>query len=103
RGRLGERLEDDLVEAAREPVREHGRDLQVDERASRASVRGHAAELQELGRGARVRLVRARLRRLGVRDVLADVLRLRAELEDLPEEAELLVGLPAERVDVRER
>ena len=102
-GRVGERLEDDLVEAAREAVGEDRGDLEVDERAPVAAVRGLVAELQELGGGARVGLVGARPARLGVRDVLADVLLLRAELEDALEQAELLVGLAAERVDVGER
>src|SRR5262249_13184445 len=73
---------------------------QIDERALGLSTAVLSTSLQKLGRGACVSLVRTRARRLRMRNVLAYVLFLRFELEDLFEESDLLVRLPSDRVHV---
>ncbi len=90
------------MEAAREPVGEHARHLQVDQRPPRQALGRRAALREELVGRARVQLVGPRRRGRDVRELVADVLRLRHDLEHPLEEPELFAALARERVHFRE-
>ena len=97
-----QRLEHDLVEAAREAALEDRRHLEVHQRAAVLAVGRLVPALEELRRGPRVGLVGARPAGLREGHVLPHFLELRAQLEDALQEHELLVGLPGEGVGVRQ-
>src|SRR5262249_7588201 len=100
---VGERLEDHLMEARGEPVLKNGRHREIAQRAAIVSPRGGLALLEETLGGPSVLLVRPRLGGLDVRGVLAHVLLLGSNRQDLPERLELLVLLAGFGVKIRQR
>ena len=102
-GLLRERLEHHLVEAAREAVRKHRGDDEVPQGATRVALVRRAAHREKaLGRP-RVRLVSAQTGRVDTLQILAHVLGLRLQGDDLPEQTQLRLTIAVFAVQVTER